>query len=83
MAKPNRVIMTAANADRPSFGCGPGFHYTVYDQCLLEATRGAHDWRGLAQTTMACVRQRENTLGFQASNPRYFEGENLPRRATP
>jgi hypothetical protein len=54
MAKPNRVIMTAASADRPSFGCGPGFQYTVYDQCLLEATRGAHDWRSLAQTTMAC-----------------------------
>ena len=83
MAKPNRVILTAASADRPSFGCGPGFQYTVYDRCLLESARGAHDWRGLAQTTMACVRQRENTLGFQASNPRYFEGENLPRRATP
>jgi hypothetical protein len=83
MAKPNRVILTAANADRPSFGCGPGFQYTVYDRCLLEASRSASDWRALAQSTIACVEQRERRDGFQASYPRYFEGENLPRRATP
>lgn len=83
MAKPNRVILTAASADRPSFGCGPGFQYTVYDRCLLESARSANDWRGLAQATMDCVRRRETTDGFQASNPRYFEGETLPRRATP
>ena len=83
MTKPNRVILTAASADRPSFGCGPGFQYTVYDRCLLEASRSATDWRSLAQSTMACVRRRETADGFQASNPRYFEGENLPRRAMP
>jgi hypothetical protein len=82
MAKPNRVILTAASADRPSFGCGPGFQYTVYDRCLLEAARSAYDWRSLAQTTMTCVRRRETTDGFQASDPRYFEGANLPRQAT-
>ena len=37
MAAPNRVVLTAARADRPSFGCAPERSYTVYDSCLLGA----------------------------------------------
>ncbi len=37
MARPNRIILTAARRDRPSFGCEVGRTYTVYDQCLLAA----------------------------------------------
>ncbi len=35
LAQPNRILLTAAAADRPSFGCGAGRELTYYDQCLL------------------------------------------------
>lgn len=45
MARPNRIILTAARADRTSFGCGAGRTYTVYDRCLLDQL-GAGKWDG-------------------------------------
>lgn len=41
MARPNRVVLTAARADRSSFGCSPQFELTVYDRCLLDALDAA------------------------------------------
>ena len=37
MARPNRVLITAARADRPSFGCGAGRELTYFDGCLLKS----------------------------------------------
>ena len=41
MNRPNRVVLTAARADRSSFGCSPEFELTVYDRCLLTALEAA------------------------------------------
>ena len=37
MAKPNRIILTAARNDRPSFGCQAHRVYNFFDECLLGA----------------------------------------------
>ena len=66
MARPNRVVLTAARADRSSFGCSPQFELTVYDRCLLESLDTAPpNAAALAKASNDCVageerRQRMN-----------------------
>jgi hypothetical protein len=69
MAAPNRIILTAARADRPSFGCAAERTYTVYDSCLLGALPHATTWQGVFADTKICVEQREHKLGAEASYP--------------
>ena len=35
MRAPNRIVITAARADRPSFGCAVERTYAVFDECLI------------------------------------------------
>jgi hypothetical protein len=74
--KPNRIIMTAAAADRTSFGCGADDDYTYYDQCFLQTLDGAvATWRELALGTRSCVDTLERRLGVRdASRPQLFVG---------
>lgn len=79
MTRPNRIILTAARPDRSSFGCGAGFTYTVFDECLLGAL---HDgpWWGTAQLVTACVTAREAALRVSPpSVPQFFQGADLAR----
>jgi hypothetical protein len=69
MAKPNRIILTAARADRPSFGCEAERTYTVYDSCLLGALPHATTWRGVFADTKDCVELREHQLDADPSHP--------------
>jgi len=81
MAKPNRIILTAARADRPSFGCAAERTYTVYDACLLGALPHAETWRGVFADTKACVMTREHELDAEPSHPQASFGaavRNLP-----
>jgi len=85
MTRPNRIILTAARDDRPSFGCGAGFQYTVHDRCLLQAMDAATVWRAAYAMIRACVSAREKALGFPASEPQAWFGEatlgmRVPRR---
>jgi hypothetical protein len=78
MRQPNRVILTAAAADRVSFGCGAGDQYTYYDQCLLEQFDRAVTWRQLAQAIRACVENLERGMGVSPpSQPQVFVGANV------
>ena len=73
--QPNRIIMTAAAADRTSFGCGADDDYTYYDQCLLQTLDGVATWRELALGTRTCVQTLERRLGGgQDSRPQIFVG---------
>jgi hypothetical protein len=69
MAAPNRIILTAARADRPSFGCAAERTYTVYDSCLLGALPHATTWRGVFSETTECVETRERELDAEPSHP--------------
>jgi hypothetical protein len=81
MAAPNRVILTAARADRSSFGCAADQTYTDYDACLLASLARAANWRAVFADTRACVGRREHQLGETPSLPQAWFGgavRNLP-----
>jgi hypothetical protein len=74
MAKPNRIILTAARRDRPSFGCEVGRTYTVYDQCLIDALPKAADWQAVFGRTKSCVSRKERAQGERPSEPQAYFG---------
>ncbi len=83
MTAPNRIVLPAARADRPSFGCAAERTYTDYDSCLLAALPHAAGWLGVFAETRACVRTRERQLGETPSQPQSSFGaavRNLPLR---
>lgn len=74
MRRPNRIILTAARADRPSFGCQAGRVYTFFDQCLLGALVPSRTWRAVSAATDRCVARLERSLGARPSEPQSYFG---------
>jgi hypothetical protein len=74
MAKPNRVILTAARGDRPSFGCQAHRTYNFYDECLLGVLPQSSTWRTVFNGANRCVRRMEQALGVQPSEPQAYFG---------
>jgi hypothetical protein len=75
MTKPNRIILTAARNDRPSFGCQVHRLYNFFDECLLQALPRSATWRAAANGSKECVRRMEHALGARPSEPQaYFGG---------
>ena len=74
MTAPNRVILTASRADRPSFGCQADRVYTVYDECLLAALPRARDWEAAYRATTACVTRHEAAWKVPPSYPQAWFG---------
>jgi hypothetical protein len=74
MAKPNRIILTAASRDRPSFGCQAERTYTFFDQCLLRALPNAADWQAVFANASRCVSHEEHALGERPSQPQAYFG---------
>ncbi len=75
MAGADRVVLTAAAADRPSFGCGAGSQYTFYDECLLRALHGlSSGWPGVITDTGRCVTALEARDKEPASMPQSAVG---------
>jgi len=66
---PNRIVFTAARADRPSFGCAVERTYAVFDECLLSSLPQEATWRGVVDATRRCVGQRENDMQATPSEP--------------
>jgi hypothetical protein len=77
MARANRIVLTAAREDRPSFGCGAGFEFTVYDRCLLETMDRAGTWRAAYAMIRTCVAASEKEAHFPPSDPRAWFGADL------
>ena len=60
MNRPNRVVLTAARADRSSFGCSPQFEMTVFDRCVLDALEAAPPTASaVAKASSDCVSTEE------------------------
>src|SRR5690348_15132439 len=66
---PNRIIVTAARADRPSFGCAVERTYAVFDECLLTSLPREATWKGVVALTRRCVGQREGEMQATPSEP--------------
>jgi hypothetical protein len=69
MRAPNRIILSAARADRPSFGCQADRTYTVFDECLLAAVPRSPTWRAVYAGSLRCVRAREKQFQGLPSEP--------------
>jgi hypothetical protein len=88
MRAPNRIVITAARADRASFGCAVERTYAVFDECLLSSLSQASlpqamTWRAVFDATRGCVSARERELQATPSEPQAVFGEqvrNLPVR---
>ena len=83
MARPNRIVLTAARPDRASFGCGAGRTYTVYDHCLLDALDRGGTWRAAYATIQGCVAVDEQEDGFLPSEPQAWFGADVADMALP
>lgn len=80
LAEPNRLVLTAARADRSSFGCGAGFDYPVFDACVLKALPNAPDFTALAASTQTCVAAREKAEKLAPpSEPQMSLGEDIAK----
>lgn len=77
VARPNRVVLSAARADRPSFGCGAGYEYTVFDRCLLDAMERGGEWGRVYDAVRGCVAEEERRGGFPPSEPRAHVGPGM------
>jgi hypothetical protein len=74
MAKPNRIVLTAARNDRPSFGCQAHRVYNFFDECLLGTLPKSASWRAVFDGSKECVRRMEHALGERPSEPQAYFG---------
>ncbi len=74
MARPNRVVLTAARPDRTSFGCGAGRVYTAYDKCLLDALDAGGTWPRAYAAIQSCVVAEEQRNDATPSEPQAWFG---------
>ncbi|HUK61008.1 MAG TPA: C13 family peptidase [Stellaceae bacterium] len=75
LARPNRVILTAARPDRPSFGCNASLRYTVFDRCVLDNLVNGIAWDAVMDHTRACVSGNEFDMHVKApSEPQIAVG---------
>jgi hypothetical protein len=74
MRAPNRIVLTAARPDRPSFGCQADRTYTFFDECLIAALPRSPTWRAAFADTSACVGRMEQRLRARSSQPQAWFG---------
>ena len=78
LARPNRMVLTAARPDRTSFGCGQDNKYPYFDDCFLSSMPAAHDFGVLGNSVRECVRRREIAEKMSPpSEPQFWVGAEL------
>jgi len=83
LAGPDSLVITAADATHPSFGCRDGAEWTYFgDAFFNNAMRRAKGLRDAFNIARTLVRKRELSEGFDPSNPQIAGGENIERLLT-
>ena len=59
---PRRMVITAARADRSSFGCSSEDKYPFFDACFMESVGVARNFPALAPAIQTCVSRREREM---------------------
>ena len=78
LARPNRMVLTAARPDRSSFGCGESDRYPYFDACILQVLPTVDDFIALSAAARACVAAREHAEGLTPpSEPQMAIGAGL------
>ncbi|HEY6259132.1 MAG TPA: tetratricopeptide repeat protein [Xanthobacteraceae bacterium] len=80
LADPDTLVITAADADHPSFGCRNGNAWTYFGDAFFNtALRRTANLREAFALASAAVRKRETQNHFEPSNPQIAGGENIER----
>ncbi|MDQ4135815.1 MAG: C13 family peptidase, partial [Pseudomonadota bacterium] len=81
LADPRTLVITAAAADRPSFGCRDGATWTYFgDAFFNRALRREPRLDAAFTTAKAFVTAREQREGFDPSNPQIAGGAEVLAR---
>jgi hypothetical protein len=81
LAGDNRMVMTAARADRSSFGCTQDARYPYFDSCVVQTLPAAHSFPALADKVKSCVARREQETGASPpSDPQVSIGRDVAAR---
>jgi len=76
---PDRIVLTAAAADRTSFGCGETDKYTYFDACTMQWLKRAGDFPDFGKDMLACITAREKKEKVDLpSDPQFVVGANAP-----
>lgn len=78
LAADNRIILTAAARDRPSFGCSDDLTYTYFDEALLRLLPQARRWDELYARLREEVTARERAMEERPSLPQASFGADVP-----
>jgi hypothetical protein len=72
------LVITAADADHPSFGCRDGAQWTYFGDAFFNtAMRRTANLRDAFELARVLVRKRELRNRFEPSNPQIAGGENI------
>jgi hypothetical protein len=78
---PDTLVITAAAADRTSFGCSNEAEWTYFGKAYFdEALRGTHSFTKAFQAAQPRIAKRETQDGFDPSNPQISVGERIAAR---
>ncbi|HLY58636.1 MAG TPA: C13 family peptidase [Stellaceae bacterium] len=78
---PQTVIMTAASADRTSFGCSNENDFTYFGEALIgQALRQQRSFIEAFHTAAGTIAEREKREGLTPSQPQIFVGDAMPDR---
>jgi hypothetical protein len=78
LANADTLVITAADADHPSFGCQDGAQWTYFGDAFFNtAMRHAANLKDAFAQASTLVRKRELQNGFVPSNPQMAGGENI------
>jgi len=81
LAGPYTAILTAAAADRTSFGCSNSRELTYFGEHFYrDALPGADSLRGAFDAARETIEARELAEGLQPSDPQAYFGEHIERR---
>jgi hypothetical protein len=82
LANADTLVITAADAYHPSFGCQDGAQWTYFGDALFNtAMRRTTSLRDAFDLARTLVRERELRNGFDPSNPQMAGGQNIELRS--
>lgn len=80
LKSPRALVITAANARRPSFGCENGREYTYFGAALFRDSLSDTDFRAAFDRAVPLVRTWEKEQGHKHSKPQIWVGREIARK---
>ena len=77
LKSPRAMVITAASADRTSFGCENGREYTYFGEAYYRDSLTDGDYRAAFERAVPLVREREESQGYEHSEPQIWVGEEI------